>query len=536
MKTRLSHEARATRTLFLHELREQVPLGLLLLAAGVAILFSVRFAAGVPPGDVGAHLPFVVPALAALLLAFPAADLLGRDAGSGLARTLAAAPVGRARLMVPRLVVFLLIVTIVIAALLALEPPRWAFNLHTTELSFVALTALLVCVALSGAVLSSAIAALITGAVLCCGSLAGLTLVSRWSSQEADLTAAAQVFAEAFIGSLSVAMLLPSGLLALFIARALRGACARLWTRRLRSASAAALVFIAPPALSAAFATYSTIDVAFDDPRARLVVGVSEAPGCVIVRVFASDGPWSSTWEVDVDTAERRRFRQWLARARQSRLLGSHWLAESPRRDGGVERGRLRFDDGTVSELLRVRCRSFPSFGAPFDRLVYISDVPTLHIVSLIDGKSRQLQDLEGLESVRGLNLSPDGRWLALSEHFRPEPGGDWSTNRVRLVDTRSGAVVRTLDYATFRAWRSGPAPMVATTRCKDGNGRESREFVLAGPNGTTSFPIELWTSWLEELPDGRFVCRTQDGRVLLLGADGTTERTLRSPRTAPTR
>jgi hypothetical protein len=532
MKPRTAHLLRSQQTLLAHELREQGPMGLCVLVAGAAILFSVRLASGVQPGDVGAQLPYFVPALAALLLAFPAADLLGRDTGSGLARTFAAAPVDRVRLMPPRLVVFMLVVTIVVGALLTLEPPRSALNIRTTEASLVPLTGLLLCVALSGAVLPSAIAALITGVVVCYGTLIGLTLVSRWRSDEADLTAAVQVFADAFMGSLSVGTLLPSGLAALFIARALRGPGARRWIGRLRGAFAAALLFVAPPTALAALETHATIDVAFDDPDASVHVGVSDAPGRVFVRVGAMWRPWASTWEVDVDTTAKKKLGEWPVDRRQERFLYRYWLAEPHRRESGLTLAKLRFDDGSISELLRIRRQSFPNRSSPRDLLVYISDVPALHIVSLVDGTSRQLADVPELDLVLSLNLSPDGRWLALGDYARSEPGRpDRSFNRVRLIDTRSGEVVESLDNAGFRAWRCGPDPMVVVAPIKVEKHRETSQFLVLGPNGATPFPIDQSINWLEQLADGRFVCVTQDDRVLLLGADGTTERTLRAPR-----
>lgn len=532
MTSHITHCLRGQRTLLVHELREQGPLGLVLLAAGIAILFTVRVASGVQPGDVGAQLPYFAPALAALLLAFPAAEVLGRDAGSGLARTLAAAPVGSVKLMAPRLVVFVLVVATVVSALIAFEPPRSPFNVRATEASLVALAALLICVALTGAVWQNAIAALITGAVVCCVAVIGLTVMSRWRSTEADLTAAAQVFAEAFTGSLSVATLLPSGLAALFIARALRGPGTRRWTRRLRGASGAALLFLAPPAAMASLETYETIDVAFDDPDASVHVGVSDTPGRVFVRVGAKWRPWASTWEVDVDTAAKKKLGEWPTDRRQERFLDWYRLAELHRREAGVTLARLRFDNGSIGELLRIRRQSFPSRSSSRDLFVYISDMPALHIVSLVDGTSQQLADVPELDFVLSLSLSPDGRWLALGDSARVDPERpDKSFNRVRLVDTQNGEVVQSLDNAGFRAWRSGPDPMVVVAPIKVEKRRETSQFLVLGPNGATPFPIDSAIAWLEQLADGRFVCVTQDDRVLLLGADGTTERTLRAPR-----
>jgi hypothetical protein len=530
MKPRTAHLLRSQQTLLVHELREQGPMGLCVLAAGAAILFSVRFASGVQTGDVGAQLPHFVPALAALLLAFPAADLLGRDARSGLARTLAAAPVERVRLLAPRLVVFMLVVTIVVASLLALEPPRSAFNIRTTGASLVALMALLVCVALSGAVLPSAIAALITGVVVCCGALVGLTLMSRWSSNEPDLTAAAQVFAQAFTGSLSVATLLPSGLAAVFIAWALRGPGARRWTRRLRGALLAAMLFVAPPSISAALATHATLDVEFDEPGAIVRVSTDTETGQLVLHLTAQARPWTSSWSVDPDTGatRRRRALPWHAEP----LLDTAWLSEPMRGSHEGVEARFAFANGTTTDWLWMHRHSWPGRTSPRDRVVYISAASTLAIVSLVDGGTTSLHGIPELDFVLYPRLSPDGRWIALDDWVRydPEDRGR-GYHRTRLVDAASGEVVQSIDSTAFLGWQTGPLPLVVVNAPNGRFRRDGPRYLALGPDGSAPVPVDEDVLALEPLTGDRFVCTTYDMRVLVMRVDGTLERTLRAPR-----
>jgi len=529
MRTRTAPLLRGQRTLLAHELREQGPLGLALLAAGVVILLGVRFTSGAEPGELRAQLPLIGPGLAAVLLAFPAADLVGRDVSSGLVRTFAAAPIGSVRLLAPRLAVFTLVAVLVTVSFGALEPAHWFGGTAPSGGQLFGFAPLFVFVALAGAWLRSAPAALAAGAFVYCAAWVGLASVSQRFVQEANLAAAARVFAKAFMGSLSFATLVPSGLAALVVVSALRGPRARRATRRFVSACGAALLFAAPPTVSAALETYATIDIAFDDPDTQVEVRTEAGSGRVVLRLHANDGPWTSSWAIDPNTGAHRRLHAWALN--EERRFDTSWLAEPLRASGEGIEARLALANGVTTDWIWMRRHSWPGLTSPRDHVVHIGADSTIEVVSLIDGSTTTLRGVPEVDFVQVPYLSTDGRWLALTDWVRFDPTDrDRGFDRVRLVDVLSGEVVQSVDAAGFLGWLSGPQ-VLAVNHAPNGSVRRAGPRYLAlGQHGTEPIPIGENVMRLMQLDDKRFVCTTYDNRVLLLAADGTTLRTLRAP------
>lgn len=533
MTPRLTRFWRNQRTLLLHELREQGPLGLVLLAAGVVITFGVRILCRAEPGEVSAQLPFFVPALAALLLAFPAADLFGRDVGSGLVRTLAAAPIGRLQLMAPRLAVFVLVAALVGALLGAMEPAAELGSDPSRSALAYAAAPLIVSVALAGAWLHSAATALAIGVLVYGAVGAGLGVASSASMSRPDLAAVTRVFAEQFTAAMSLSTLVPSALAALVLVAALRGARTRRPAVRFVHVCGAALLFVAPPTISAALATQATVDVRFDDPDA--IVRVSTDPestgtGGLVLHLTAQPGPWTSSWSVDpsTGTTRRRPALPW----EQKPLLDTSCLAEPMRAARGGVEARFALANGTTTDWLWMGRYSWPGLTSPRDRIVYISEESTLEVVSLIDGTRVSLRDVPELDFVLAPRLSPDGRWVALCDwvRFDPKDRGR-GYHRARLVDTASGAVVQSVDYTGVLGWQTGPSPLVVVDAPNGRFRREGPRYLALGPEGAAPWPVDDGVLGLEPLTEGRFVCTTHDMRVLVMRADGTVERTLRAPR-----
>ncbi len=60
---------------------------------------------------------------------------------------------------------------------------------------------------------------------------------------------------------------------------------------------------------------------------------------------------------------------------------------------------------------------------------------------------------------------------------------------------------------------------------------RAGPRYLAVGPQGTEPIPVGEDVIRLTQLDDKRFVCTTYDNRVLVVGIDGTVERTLRAPK-----
>ena len=526
----LARHVSRTRTLLGHELREQGPLGLGLLGAGVLLVLCMRFGSGAEAGEIGGSLPMVVPALAALLVGFAATDLLSRDAGSGLARLIAGAPVGRGTLLGPRLAVFGALASGITAALFALEAPR----LPSVEPLVAALTAFVVAIALCGGLWRSSLGALVCGSIVCLGLAAGVAAAQSFSLDAGDLQATVRLFAEELPSSLSPAVIVPCGIAALICGTVLRGTGTRRFRRRLLATVAAALVFVTPvaaPALSKALAARS---VPFEDPRMSVHVIASSGESSLLFRIEAPRGPWWSGWLVDPDTGERSALSHAEFESLGEARVGRGWLAEPLTVSSAGIRLRLAFADGTTSAPFVARRHNWPGLpdSSPRDRFAYISETSTLHVVSLIDGASREVCDIGSLTDVLSVSISPDGRWLALVDVSRPLATDTRGRHvpRVRLIDLTTDRVIATEDDVLLQTWRARPTAPVLRQASHAAQRRLGGRFATREPDGVAALDVPDEVHWLTALPDGRFVAKGLGGAVWVLASNGHTVRTLRAP------
>jgi len=517
-----------TRTLLGHELREQGPLGLGLLGAGVALVHCMRFASGADPGEISKSLPMVVPALAALLVGFAATDLLSRDAGSGLARLYAGAPVGRGMLLGPRLVVFGALASGITAVLFALEAPR----LPSVEPLVAAFTTFVVAIALCGGLWRSSLGALVCGVIVHLGLVAAIAAAQSLSLDGGDLQATVRLFAEELPRALSPAVIVPCGIAALACATVLRGPGTRRFRRRLLSTVAAALVFVTPvaaPALTKALAARS---VSFEDPTMSVHVIASSGESSLLFRIESPRGPWWSGWLVNPDTGERTALSHAEFESLGEARVGRSWLAEPLAVSSAGIRLRLAFADGTTSAPFVARRHNWPGLpdSSPRDRFAYISEASTLHVVALTDGASREVCDVGSLADVFSVSLSPDGRWLALVDVPRPVATDTRGRHvrRVRLIDLTTDQVIATEDDVLLQTWRARPTAPVLRAASHAAQRRLGGRFATLEPDGVAALDVPDEVHWLTALPDGRFVAMGSGGAVWVLASDGRPVRTLR--------
>jgi len=420
------------------------------------------------------------------------------------------------------------------AVLFALEPPR----LLMARPFLAMFTALVVSIALCGGLWRSSLGALVCGVIVYLGLAAALAAAQSLSFNGGDLPATVRVFAEELPGSVSLAAIVPCGIAALLCGAVLRGPGTYRFRRRLLSTVAAASLFVAPvigPALTKALAARS---VPFEDPRMSVQVIASSGESSLLFRIEAPQGPWWSGWLVDPDTGERTALSHDEFERLGEARVGRSWLAEPLTVSSAGIRLRLAFADGTTSAPFVARRNSWPGHpnSSPRDRIAYISEASTLHIVSLTDGASREVCDVGSLADVLSVSLSPDGRWLALLDVPRPTATDTRRRHvaRVRLIDLTTDQVIATEDDVHLQAWRTGPSALVLRAASHAAERRLGGRFVTLEPDGVAVLDVPDEVHWLTSLPDGRLVAMCTGGAVSVLAADGTPARSLRAPRLAP--
>jgi hypothetical protein len=572
---RLPHTLRTGRTLLAHELREQWALTALVLALGVALVLGLRTVMGTEAGALGKALPYLAPGLAALLAAFLGAEAWSRDAHTGLARVLAAAPLRGPVHSATRVVVLALATALLYSVLLALEPPaqdRFATWSMRTTTGVVAASVLVS--ALAALALRNGVAAALIG-----GALGTVTL---WTATSLVVEPMHQSDAELLRYGLLVQLdvlrrpiTVVLGVIALIAATALRGPAQRSMWRRSVRATLAAAVFLGPSLVTGANAVRALVHVPFDAQDANVRSAVPSPDGArVLVQVerqrslplqegqlkrttawvvdtttgarsclpqgFVYHGDWHdsrhvvlqptgasvpvTTSLIDVATCEIR-----PARHTETRPVSSSRVVEQLARGPHLEFTRehiVQLHDGRKAAPFRALAIAW-STQTP-RRLFYVDEARVLCELSLADGSHRVLDHVQATGARPRVDLSPDGRWLRLSElRERAEQDGSAPYFLVRLVDVDAvhGHVVAEVEGYSM-GWRRGPHPLLigALPGVPHGSGR----YALLGASGIVELPFQYEDRGLADLDGDRWLVTREGGRITVHAADGALLVTLR--------
>jgi hypothetical protein len=572
---RLPHTLRTGRSLLAHELREQWALTALVLALGVALVLGLRTVMGTEAGALGKALPYLAPGLAALLAAFLGAEAWSRDAHTGLARVLAAAPLRGPVHSATRVVVLGLATALLYSVLLALEPPaqdRFAtWSLRTTT-GVVAASVLLS--ALAAFALRHGVAAALIG-----GALGTITLWTATSllvdpMRQSDVG----LLRYGLLAQLDVLrrpLTIALGAVALIAATALRGPSLRsVWRRSIR-ASMAAVVFLAPSLGTGMHAVLDLVHVPFDAPDAQVRACIPSPDGARILVLVerqrslpVQDGQLkrTSAWVVDTTTGARSRMPvgfeyhgTWhdsthlplqpvgasapvavslidveTGEIRPMRPSDAH-LVKSRSVVGQLARGpHIEFTREYIVQLHDGReAAAFQALAIAWStqrprRLFYVDEARVLCELSLTDGTHRMLDHVQVTGAQPRLDVSPDERCLQLSE-FRAKAEQDRYVpfNLVRLVDVDAdhGRVVAEVEGIGM-GWRRGSHPLLIGGRQGASNG--DFRFALLGATGIVELPFSYATDGLADLDGDHWLVTQEGGRIAVHAADGALLVTLR--------
>jgi len=295
----------------------------------------------------------------------------------------------------------------------------------------------------------------------------------------------------------------------------------------------AARVLVCAAVPLSACGTETRSQLAFNAPDTRPLIEVEQGSGEVLLSLHTRDVAQWSRWVLDPDTGA---VEEDLTRGSP---LDRSWLAAPMRPRGDVYVGwnivliaQLALGDGSRKVTVEMGRYAWPGRTSPRETLVYVNDWTSLEVISLVDGATRSHVGIPELEYVLSLNVSPDSRWIALGDWVRYDPE-DYGRgyHRERLVDAATGEVVRSVDFVGFRGWLVGPEPLAVADAPSRRFRREGPRYLAVGRDAERPLPIVEDVLAIAGLSDGRLVCTTYDERVVVVGADGALERTLRAPR-----